>query len=113
MVLGGFLAGLSTSTSQQQNHQENHQLTAEEQANLERVLWFLETKAMGVEQLTSRERLILAFGMQLSQHKLREQHTTEPLELETVEQLISNLGQNPQISEKLTRSEEENDEIGP
>lgn len=113
MVLGGFLAGLSTSKSSQENHQENRQLTPEEQAELEQVLGSLETKAMGVEQLTSRERLILALGMQLSQNQFREKDTTEPLKVETVEQLISSLGQNSQTSGKLPSSEEDNDGIGP
>ncbi|MDJ1180987.1 hypothetical protein PJF56_19180 [Roseofilum sp. BLCC_M91] len=113
IVLGGFLAGLSTSKISQENHQENRQLTPEEQAELERVLGFLETKAMGVEQLTSRERLILALGMQLSQNQFREQDTTEPLKVETVEKLISSLGQNSQTSGKLPSSEEDNDGIGP
>lgn len=100
MVLGGFVAGLATT---KKSPQEQHQSL--EQADFEQVLSSLETQIPGVHQLSDRERLILALGIQLSQSQ-----PTEALKLHSVRQLVASL--EPSLSRKMQISEEEQNEIG-
>lgn len=99
MVLGGFVAGLATS---RESREDSQQLTAEEEAELKRVLCSLETAMTGVHGLSSRERLILALGMQLSQSESK-----EGLKLHTVKQLVSSLEESKLNSGKGLISEED------
>ncbi|MBP0009430.1 MULTISPECIES: hypothetical protein [unclassified Roseofilum] len=103
MVLGSFVAGLATSREHQEDYQ---QLTAEEEAELKRVLCSLETAMTGVYPFSSREGLILALGMQLSQGESK-----EGLKLHTVKQLISSLEESNLNSGKGLISGEDNDKL--
>ncbi|MDJ1170784.1 hypothetical protein PMG71_15230 [Roseofilum sp. BLCC_M154] len=101
MVLGGFVAGLATAKKSPQQQPQSL-----EPANLEQVLSSLETQMPEVHQLSDRERLILALGMQLSQSE-----PTEALKLHAVKQLVASL--EPSLeSRKMEISEEDQDEIG-
>ncbi|MDB9516150.1 hypothetical protein PN466_04150 [Roseofilum reptotaenium CS-1145] len=101
LIIGGFVAGLATSREHQEDHQ---QLTVEEEAELKRVLSSLETAMTGVHQFSSRERLILALGMQLSQGISK-----EGLKLHTVKQLVSSLEERNLNSGKGLISGEDDD----
>ena len=101
MVLGGFIAGLATT---KKSSQEQH--PSLEPADLEQVLSSLETQMPGVHQLSHREQIILALGMQLSQSQ-----PTEALKLHSVNQLVASL--EPSLEpRKMHSSEEDQDEIG-